>query len=205
MTAAVGRAWIRFRDRSAPVGRQEPPLLTERYEVVAMSQTGQVRSFVTVSFRGDCTIAGHPEKVTMVRTLAVSLLATMVSGCLPIPNIHYFAPEVSGVVIQDGHPAEGAEVRVAGQFSSDAQSGSASRDGRFSVKPIREFRFTALLVGDPLYSYTVQLVVGGKRYDGYQGFGMGDAPRALSLVCDLSHPIALGNKQVYCATVNAPR
>ena len=124
------------------------------------------------------------------------------TGCVPFPNIHYFAPAVAGIVTRDGQPVAGAQVRVASKFSASIQVGATQPSGRFSVDPIRELRLTATLVGEPLYGFEVEIVADGARYAGYAEFGMGDARSELQLSCDLGHPIEQRNNVVYCTQTN---
>ena len=136
----------------------------------------------------------------------VMLVASSLTGCLPIPNVHYFAPAVSGIVVRDGHAVAGAEVRVTGALSSDIQSAMTQESGRFSVKPNREFRLTTFFLGDPLYGFSVKVVSDGKHYDGYTEYAIGNAPSTLKLACELSQPVAvLRSGPVYCTPVRGDK
>ena len=54
------------------------------------------------------------------------------------------------------------------------------------------------LVGDPLFDFTVQVVVDGQTRDRCERFGMGDAPEAIELACDLGHPVMLHDRPFHC-------
>lgn len=136
----------------------------------------------------------------MIKTRAVSAMLAFgsLTGCVPFPNLHYFAPAVAGIVLRDGQPVAGAQIRVASTFSSTTRVGSTQPSGRFSVEPIRELRLTATLVGDPLYGFEVEIVVDGERYAGYSEYGTGYASPALQLSCDLTSRIKRLDKVVHC-------
>jgi len=102
-----------------------------------------------------------------MRDAAALAAATCISGCVPIPNVRYYAPAVTGVVTQAGIPVENAEVVVSSGFAGEATKGTTLPNGHFAAEPIRKFFFTALAIGDPLYGYSVQIRVAGKTYDGY--------------------------------------
>jgi hypothetical protein len=133
------------------------------------------------------------------RSAALLLVSVAVGGCVPFPNYRYYAPAISGVVTQDGAPVGMAEVRVSGQFTEEVRSATTDRDGRFATEPVRKLLFTATLIGDPLYAYSVQITVGGKQYTGYAEASVGYAPSKFQLKCDLSRPIKLGSRQLYCS------
>jgi hypothetical protein len=91
---------------------------------------------------------------------------------------------------------------VSGQFAGEVQLSVTGPDGRFATESIRKLLLTASLMGDPLYAYSVQITVAGKTYDGYSQADVGYAPDKLQLKCDLSQPLKLGGKQVYCTAPN---
>ena len=132
------------------------------------------------------------------KILTIAIASAALSGCVPIPNLHYFAPAVSGVVMRGDVPVAGAEVFVSGAFSKEVRVGSTDREGRFSTESIRELRLTAFILGDPLYGYTVKIVDGGETYDGFAWMAVGDGPKEVKMVCDLSRPIQVGSAHRLC-------
>lgn len=136
--------------------------------------------------------------MTKTRTASAMLALGSLAGCVPLPNFHYFAPAVSGIVLRDGQPVAGAQVRGASTFSSTTMVGSTQPSGRFAVDAIRELRLAATLVGDPLYGFEVEIVVDGERYAGYSEFGTGYAIAALQLSCDFRSRIKRLDKVVHC-------
>jgi hypothetical protein len=137
------------------------------------------------------------------RVATLLILPSVFCGCVPFPNFRYYAPAVSGVALRDGVPVERAEIRVTGQFAKTAQTGTTDKYGRFVLQPIRSLLLTSSLMGDPLYSYTVQIVADGKVYDGYSEASVGYAPKTLELTCNLSRSIQFGRKQFFCSPTNA--
>jgi len=138
-----------------------------------------------------------------IRPLILLTASILVSGCVPFPNYRYYAPAVSGVVLQDDLPVDKAEVHVFGQFAEEVQFNATGQDGHFATMPIRKLLLTASLIGDPLYAYTVQITVGGQQYLGYSEASVGYAPSTLELKCDLSRPFQLGRRQLHCSPTNA--
>lgn len=135
----------------------------------------------------------------MTSCLRLVLFAPLLlCGCVPFPNEHSFAPAVSGVVMRDGSPVAGATVSVSAQFSHQIRIATTDHDGRFATEAIREWRMTALLYGDPLFGYTVQISANGTNYAGYSLLGMGTAPLAVRLNCDVAKPVILARTQIYC-------
>jgi len=127
------------------------------------------------------------------------LAPMLLCGCVPFPNQHLFAPAVSGVVMRDGKPLSGAEISVSAQFARDVRVATTDREGRFTTEAIREWRMTAMLIGDPLFGYTVQIGADGTTYRGYSLVGMGSAPSDVRLKCDVAKPVLLARTQVYCS------
>ena len=137
-----------------------------------------------------------------IRYLSLLIASIFVSGCVPFPNYRYYAPAVSGVVLQDGVPVDKAEVHVSAQFAEEVQFNATGQDGRFATAAIRKLLLTASLIGDPLYAYSVRITVGGQQYLGYSEASVGYAPSKLELKCDLSRPFQLGSMQLYCSPTN---
>ena len=128
----------------------------------------------------------------------IFLIGTLgLTGCVPFPNLRYYAPAVSGIVMQDGKPAAGVEIRVSAHFANEVRAAIAASDGRFNTDSIRKL-LTATLVGDPLYGYTVEIRNACNVYSGFVDFSVGHAPSAIQLNCDLSRPVGRVGHQVYC-------
>lgn len=127
------------------------------------------------------------------------LIGTLVlAGCAPFPNMRYYAPSIVGVVMQDGKPVGGAEIRVSTAFSNEIRETTAAPNGRFKTESIRRLLLTSTLIGDPLYGYTVEIRSAGIVYKGFVDLSVGYAPSTISLNCDLSHPVGRIDHQVYC-------
>jgi hypothetical protein len=133
------------------------------------------------------------------RITTALLLATLIGGCVPIPIVYYYMPAVSGVILQNGSPVAGAEVRVSDQFVDEDRVATTGTDGRFATEPIREFSFVRpLLRGDQISECLVEITAGGKTYKGYHDGGTGHVPETLELRCDLSLSPALDGARAYC-------
>lgn len=137
----------------------------------------------------------------MCRLIFLGLVYVLLSGCVPFPNVHRFAPAISGVVLRDGRPVPSAVVKVSAQFSREVRTVTTDQDGRFSTEAIRELRWTAILLGDPLFGYTVQIGADGHDVAGYQFQGIGSAPSDLRLSCDLAKPVRVVGALGFCGEV----
>lgn len=133
-----------------------------------------------------------------MRVLPAVVASALLSACVPLPNVRYDAPAISGVVTRDGIPVPGAAVAVSAQFAEEAVAGATDAAGRFTVQPIRRLHLTATLIGDPLYAYSMVITVGERRYVGYFESGVGHVPRQLSLRCELSQPQPTPAEPRYC-------
>jgi len=125
-----------------------------------------------------------------------------VVGCVPFPNVHYFAPAVSGVVMADGAPVSGARVSVGALFSSEHQVAVTDSQGHFSTAPIRKLELTAMLIGDPLYGFSIDFIKGERIYGGYSENSIGYAPNSIELVCDLERPLVRGARTSFCTAAS---
>ena len=125
-------------------------------------------------------------------------LAALVSACVPFPNVHYYAPVVTGVVLQDGKPAAGVTVRLSARGSGEMHEAVTDHSGRFAVPAIHELSYFLVLVGDPLFDFSVTLRSDGREYEGYRALGLGATPKDFGLECDLARPIMSRNVQSYC-------
>ncbi len=134
-------------------------------------------------------------------TLAVALGSALLSGCVPVPSFHYFAPAVSGTVLRQGLPVAGAQVVVSSRHGQERQIGFTDDEGHFALQPLREFQLTTPVMGDPTYAFRVEIAVGGQDYRGYSEGRVGDAPSALKIECDLARPrpLVLADGEYHCS------
>jgi hypothetical protein len=119
----------------------------------------------------------------------VATVCVLAQACAPIPNRHYFAPTISGTVVEGDQVISGAEVRLTASFTTRDVRATTGADGQFSVGPLREMRWIKPLLGDPLFGFRFELKRGDRTYLGYVQSNVGYAPKALKLACDLSSPV----------------
>lgn len=138
-----------------------------------------------------------------MKTLMISiLLAIFISGCLPMPHYESYSPTISGIVTQNGIPVENAQISISSRSIEDTQTTITDSTGHFLLIPIKEFSIFAILIGDPIYDYSMQIIVDNKKYEAYSDGGTGGPPNTLQLNCDLSHPINYSkSQQIYCSTI----
>jgi hypothetical protein len=145
---------------------------------------------------------GGASDVTPMRRLSVLALTLTLTACLPIPNRQYFAPTVSGVVVIDGAPVQNAKLRLSSPFTHKTAEVSTDSTGQFTVGPLRMWRLSTSLLGDPLYQYSLDVTSSNTAYPGLTEGQVGYPPTGLSVFCDLSKPVPNGTTAVYCARIS---
>ena len=126
---------------------------------------------------------GAYEDLPRVAVFAGSAL--LMTACVPVPHRLCHAPEISGIVLDDGVPVQGAEIRLSAGPDRSQPVVLTNRDGSFEVGPISELRVFLPTFGNRFYFYTLEIEVSGDRYtdeDYGRGFGCGNTV----LTCDLS-------------------
>ncbi|SRR5258706_3076519 len=112
--------------------------------------------------------------------------ATILCGCVPIPHMETYVPEINGRVTTAAVPVVGASVDVCAISSDDArcevgQSSTTNQQGQFHVQERRHLVATLPLIGDRLFRFEVLLKVDGRTlHTQYAGMGY---PRSLVLSC----------------------
>jgi hypothetical protein len=119
-----------------------------------------------------------------MKPMALLAICASMAACAPLPAGRYFAPEVSGVVLDNGRPLADARVRLSSQLTNEIQSSTTDAQGRFTVGPLTNFQFVVKQFGVAYYRYTVQVVRAGRALEPYVADGPGDTPRKLELRCE---------------------
>jgi hypothetical protein len=132
----------------------------------------------------------------------VAVVCLLARACAPIPNRHYFAPAISGTVVDGGQSLSGAEVRLTASFTPRDVRVITAVGGQFGVGPVREMRWFRPLLGDPIFGFRLEVKRGGRTYLGFVESKVGYAPKNMKLACDLSSPIPpvrqVGDEATYC-------
>lgn len=128
----------------------------------------------------------------MKKRLALLFLSALMAGCIPWPHVNQIAPAVTGVVVKNGQPVQGALVYWHPRYPPNADACSASEvatktneEGRFQLREERDFEMFVMM-GDPIMSWTICIELEGVMYTGWREFSMGYAPVKVSITCDLS-------------------
>ena len=143
----------------------------------------------------------------MPRTLLPCLLlaALWLQGCAPAPHRWYFAPAIEGLVVEADKPVANSEVRLVSRHTKSDARGMTDAKGRFSVRPLRQFVWVVMLIGDPVIDFQVEVHRGDREYLGFVMTGIGYTPKHLKLTCDLSAPIppvpGVSDTTTYCRRV----
>lgn len=145
---------------------------------------------------------------TVFRLSAAVGLSALMSACIVFPVPAVLAPKVSGVVLENGVPVEGAEIvlTTTAPFSDDPLAASEGNpratvktdaDGRFAIGPLRGVKvFHAL--GDELHSVSLVIKDGERSFLGFADSGTRAYARPLEGTCDLARPVQSPPPAVYC-------
>lgn len=147
-------------------------------------------------------------KEAVVRLSAALGLSALTSACIVFPVPAVLAPKVSGIVLQNGMPVEGADIvlTTAKPFAGDPFAASdgnpgatvkTDADGRFAIGPLRGVKvFHA--IGDELHSVSLVIRDRGRIYLGLSYSGTGNVVRPLEGTCDLARPARTSPSPVFC-------
>ncbi len=144
----------------------------------------------------------------LFRLLASFAVCGVLPACVLFPVPHDLAPKISGVVLENGVPVEGAEVVLvrsylstvdATQVSKDQRSISTRSDssGRFAVGPIKTVKVVHMF-GDELLVYALVIRHNGQSLLGFRDSGTGSAGGPFSVTCDLARPKKYLDSTIYC-------
>jgi len=136
-----------------------------------------------------------------MRTLFVLVVGLTLPACVPIPRREYFAPTVSGTVVSAGVPVQNAELHLSSPFTHKTAVVSTDSNGRFNVGPLRVWRLSTFLLGDPLYEYSLLIRTASTEYPGLSEAGVGYSTPELKIACDLSKSVPSGQTPAYCARI----
>lgn len=144
----------------------------------------------------------------LFRLIASFAVCGVLPACVLFPVPHDLAPKISGTVLVNGVPVEGAEVVLvrsylstadATQFSEDQRSISTRSDasGRFAVGPIKTVKIVHMF-GDELLVYALVIRHNGQSLLGFRDTGTGSAGGPFSVTCDLARPTNLDGAKTCC-------
>jgi len=127
--------------------------------------------------------------------LTVLTTAAFVSaGCVPFPHTVTLSPPISGTVVAQGQPVEGATVLLgtgAGNRPCEhiIQSVTTQVDGAFLIEGRTELRFLYAPLVAPLSvsGFTVCVSVKGEAVMGHQGFVLQSRSDKVVLRCNIDH------------------
>jgi hypothetical protein len=141
------------------------------------------------------------SQVMFMRTVAVMILSLPITACVPWPHRGYFAPEIEGVLLDNGVPVTNVKLKLSADFTDRQQIAITDADGRFVLRPISEWRLMAPLIGDPLYGYTLEVDMGDRKFPVYSNGGVGYAESRLELRCDLPGDVGAIKQPQFCTAV----
>ncbi|MCB1594049.1 MAG: hypothetical protein KDI76_03970 [Xanthomonadales bacterium] len=139
----------------------------------------------------------------MLNKIYLLLCILVLSGCVPIPNRTQVIPKISGIITKNNIPMKSVKV-VIYRNKYDKENGKAKiiieTDDR------GEFRFQGdkdthlfMMIGDPITTWSMDLVHNGTFYLGWKEFGIGYAEAFLNLSCELTYKTPENNiKQGIC-------
>jgi hypothetical protein len=120
----------------------------------------------------------------------VSILCLTLLGCLPFPHFETRLPHVTGSVIKDHRPLANVELRLSDLWQdtncrTPARMTTTDKNGNFELDAVSTFRLIKPLLGDPIFGWTLCIVVDGKAYTGASAGGIGYAPASIAVFCNL--------------------
>lgn len=128
-----------------------------------------------------------------LRFLFASHVSLVLTGCafFPAPRTVLVVPGISGRVVRDAQAVSGVKVsyqRVISAAGCDKAHDSALTDheGAFSIPRREEFRFWAVVAGDPSNRWGICLYPQGGPVLGWVGRGLGVPPERATFECNLS-------------------
>lgn len=135
-------------------------------------------------------------------SLGGALVGVVLAGCMPSPHYEYYVPAIRGVVMRDGRPLSGVRVSVSSAVAEGVQAVHTSPDGHFSTGAVRVMRLLERKSSDvQMKQFAVHLEVEGRQYSGFWTVAQ-NAPEALGLRCDLSHPVEAFGLRQYCVATS---
>jgi hypothetical protein len=126
------------------------------------------------------------QKLTILITFVF-----MLSGCCPIPHTEYFAPKVSGVLVNEDVPLSQATVYLSAHaYRDDCEkydlTATTNEKGEFEIGPVRKFQFFVMVIGDPIVSWDLCVDSTGGRHSILRQGGRGFSRDTLQVRCDIS-------------------
>ena len=140
--------------------------------------------------------------IAMRTTTSIVVASLLVAACVPVPHHHYFAPQVTGFVLNGGVPVANAEIVLTGRYTNHTATMRSDGQGHFKIGPLAELEFAQWLMGDPLFGYSLNFTVDNQTYLGLSESSVGYVPTKIEVKCDLSHPIGTGRTPVFCSHSN---
>jgi hypothetical protein len=121
---------------------------------------------------------------------AILSLVFILAGCREMLPYRTAAPEISGVLLQDGMPL--ADVPVTACVSANSarrcarfMKGMTDSRGQFYFDSVNEFISQISQVGDPSFHYHISFQYQGRDYHWSENGG--NMPDNVNLRCDISH------------------
>lgn len=117
------------------------------------------------------------------------MLAMLFCGCIPAPHRTQAIPSLSGKVLHDDVPIQGAAIDVTYGLGRKKTSliGTTDRDGAFTYAGKKDFHFFAV-IGDPGFDWLLTIRTPDATYRGYADHGLGYVPEKTTFTCELSRP-----------------
>src|SRR5262249_52275314 len=145
--------------------------------------------------RKRCALPGARHRgryVSLMRNLlAIGVVVLTSVGCIPLPHFEQHSPYVAGTLRKSGNAEAGAEVRLT-LNSGDSICATPEKvvitdqNGEFTLQGIKSFGLFLPVLGEPLHSWTVCVLSGGRTYHGLTSGGVGFAPEAVKLRCAIT-------------------
>jgi hypothetical protein len=122
-----------------------------------------------------------------------AIAATLLCACVPFPHVRQAKPDIDGVLTATGKPIAGIRVRSCAK-ELDLQQCERFNEtltdamGRFHLPGESKFQGFAMLYGDPVNFYGIEVSYEGQNLSWVDG-GVGYSPKNVTLQCTLSEKL----------------
>ena len=126
--------------------------------------------------------------------LVLSVIVFVLSGCVPLPHLQQTKPAINGVIVLNGLPLSGVQVSSCKEEldlerCERTKQTMTDSQGVFRLSGERTFEGFVFLLGDPLYSYRIDVTYKGLKLSWGYG-GVGYSPKLVKLRCEVSEKLA---------------
>jgi hypothetical protein len=122
-----------------------------------------------------------------LKFLLILVGSMLVSGCIPIPDRHVYAPQIEGNITRNGEPVILASVELKSALTEKTSRGRSDLAGNFRVGPLAQFEMNTKLIGQQTVGYSLYVEVSGNRFLAVRSDGRASTTGTIRVKCELSN------------------